>query len=132
MKNIVETAVEAGSFSTLLKAVRAANLEDVLSRKGPFTVFAPADEAFAKLPKKTLESVLKDRKRLTSVLTYHVVSGKVMASDFMNISSADTLQGRKLRIGTSGGVKVNDARVVKPDIECSNGVIHVIDRVLMP
>jgi len=132
MKNIVETAIEAGSFKTLVAAVQAADLVGTLSSKGPFTVFAPTDEAFAKLPKGTVESLLKDKKKLTSILTYHVVSGKVMSKDVMNLKKAKTVQGQDIMIDTKSGVKVNNANVVKADIETSNGVIHVIDTVILP
>ena len=132
MQNIVETAVAAGSFKTLVTAVQAAGLVDTLSGAGPFTVFAPTDEAFAKIPKETLDAVLADKAKLTAILTYHVVAGKVMASDVMGLTSAKTVQGGEVKIDTANGVMINDARVVKADIECSNGVIHVIDSVLMP
>ncbi len=132
MKNIVETAIAAGSFKTLVAAVEAAGLVDTLSSKGPVTVFAPTDEAFAKLPKGTVESLLKDKAKLTSILTYHVVSGKVMSKDVMNLKKAKTVQGQDIMIDTKSGVKVNNANVVKTDIETSNGVIHVIDTVILP
>jgi uncharacterized surface protein with fasciclin (FAS1) repeats len=132
MQNIVETAVAAGSFKTLVTAVQAAGLVDTLSGAGPFTVFAPTDEAFAKIPKETLDAVLADKAKLTSILTYHVVAGKVMASDVMGLTSAKTVQGDEVKIDTADGVMVNDAKVVQTDIECTNGVIHVIDSVLMP
>jgi len=132
MQNIVETAVAAGSFKTLVTAVQAAGLVDTLSGAGPFTVFAPTDEAFAKIPKETLDAVLADKAKLTAILTYHVVAGKVMASDVMSLTSAKTVQGGEVTIDTANGVMVNDAKVVQADIECSNGVIHVIDSVLMP
>jgi len=132
MKNIVETAIDAGSFNTLVAAVKAAGLVETLSGKGPFTVFAPTDEAFAKLPEGTVESLLKDKAKLTSILTYHVVSGKVMSKDVMNLKKAKTVQGQDIKIDTKSGVKVNNANVVKTDIETSNGVIHVIDTVILP
>lgn len=132
MKNIVETAIEAGQFNTLVAAVKAAGLVETLSGKGPFTVFAPNDAAFAKLPKGTVEGLLKDKAKLTAVLTYHVVSGKVLAKDVMKIKSAKTLQGGSLTIDTTDGVKVNGAKVIQADIEVSNGVCHMIDSVLMP
>ena len=132
MKNIVETAVEAGSFKTLVTAVQVAGLVDTLSGAGLFTVFAPTDEAFAKIPKETLDAVLADKEKLTAILTYHVVAGKVMASDVMGLTSAKTVQGGEVKIDTSNGVMINNAKVVKADIECTNGVIHVIDSVLMP
>jgi uncharacterized surface protein with fasciclin (FAS1) repeats len=130
--NIVETAVAAGSFNTLVAAVKAAGLVDVLSGEGPFTVFAPTDEAFAKLPDGTVEALLEDTEKLTAILTYHVVAGKVMSSDVAGLTSATTVQGGDLSIDTSYGVKINDAKVVKADVEASNGVIHVIDTVLLP
>jgi uncharacterized surface protein with fasciclin (FAS1) repeats len=132
MKNIVETAIEAGQFNTLVTAVKAAGLVETLSGKGPFTVFAPNDAAFAKIPKATLDGLLKDKGKLTAVLTYHVVSGKVMAKDVMKMKSAKTLQGGSLTIDTSDGVKVDGAKVIQADIEVSNGVCHMIDTVLMP
>jgi uncharacterized surface protein with fasciclin (FAS1) repeats len=132
MKNIVEIATEAGSFKTLLKAAQAAGLVDTLSKGGPFTVFAPNDEAFAKLPAGTLDSLLKDKKKLAAVLTYHVVPGKVMAKDVVKLKKAKTVQGQEITIDTKAGVKVDNAKVVKTDIEASNGVIHVIDAVILP
>ncbi len=131
-KNIVETAINAGSFKTLVKAVKAAGLVETLSDRGPFTVFAPTDKAFRKLPKGTIKKLLKDKNKLTAVLTYHVVSGKVMASDVLKLKSAKTVQGRRVKFDTTDGVKVNNANVVKADIKTSNGVIHVIDKVLLP
>lgn len=132
MKNIVETAIEAGSFKTLVKAVQTAGLVETLSKEGPFTVFAPTDGAFAKLPEGTIEALLKDKERLKAVLTYHVVAGKVMSKDVMGLKSAKTLQGQEVSIDTTKGVKINEANVVKTDIETTNGVIHVIDTVILP
>jgi uncharacterized surface protein with fasciclin (FAS1) repeats len=131
-KDIVDTAVAAGSFTTLATALQAAGLIDTLKGKGPFTVFAPTDEAFAKLPAGTLEALLKDKAKLTAILTYHVVAGKVMAADVVTLKEAKSLQGQMIKIDTSMGVKVDDANVVKTDIVCSNGVIHVIDSVILP
>jgi len=132
-KNIVETAVTAGQFNTLVTAVKAADLVETLSGPGPFTVFAPTDDAFAKLPKGTVEGLLKNKDKLKAVLTYHVVAGKVMASDVVNLKSAKTVNGQKVAIKTKyGTVMVDNAKVVKTDIECSNGVIHVIDTVILP
>ena len=131
-KNIVETAREAGSFTTLLAAVEAAGLGDTLAGGGPFTVFAPSDEAFAKLPAGTVESLLADRAKLTDVLTYHVVPGRVTAAEVVQLETAPTVQGAALPITTDGGVHVDGANVVSTDIEASNGLIHVIDRVLLP
>ena len=132
-KDIVETAVAAGSFSTLATALQAAGLVDTLKGKGPFTVFAPTDEAFRKLPAGALEKLLADKAQLTRVLTYHVVSGKVMAADVVKLTSAKTVEGSAVKISVEGGkVKVNDANVVKTDVGASNGVIHVIDSVILP
>ena len=130
--DIVDTAVAAGSFNTLVKAVQAAGLVDTLKSEGPFTVFAPTDEAFAKLPAGTLEALLADKEKLTAILTYHVVAGKVMAADVVNLKKAETVEGSKVKINADSGVMINDATVVKADIETSNGVIHVIDTVLIP
>ena len=135
MKDIVDTAVGAGSFKTLVAAVTAAGLVETLKGAGPFTVFAPTDEAFAKLPAGTVEALLKDIPKLTGILTYHVVSGKVMAADVLKMDgkSAKTVQGSDVKISTTGGVKLNGtSTVTKTDIECSNGVIHVIDSVILP
>ncbi|MFW9974203.1 MAG: fasciclin domain-containing protein [Candidatus Thorarchaeota archaeon] len=132
MKNIVETAKAAGSFKTLLAAAEAADLVDTLSNKGPFTIFAPTDDAFSKLPKGTVESLLKDKAKLTAILTYHVVPGKVMSKDVLKLKNAKTVQGQKVKIDTKNGVKIDNANVVKADVEASNGVIHVIDAVILP
>lgn len=131
-KNIVETAIAAGSFKTLVSAVQAADLVETLSGPGPFTVFAPTDEAFAKLPAGTLEALLADKAKLASILTYHVVAGKVMAADVVKMTSAKTVQGQAVTISTTDGVTVDGANVVQTDIETSNGVIHVIDAVILP
>ena len=130
-KDIVDTAVAAGSFKTLATALGAAGLVDTLKGKGPFTVFAPTDEAFAKIPKADLEALLKDKAKLTAVLTYHVVAGKVMAAD-VKAGKDKTVQGSEITISTSSGVSVNNAKVIKTDIVADNGVIHVIDTVIMP
>ncbi len=134
-KTIVEVAVASDNFKTLVAAVKAAGLVETLSGEGPFTVFAPTDEAFAKLPKGTLEDLLKpeNKAKLASILKYHVVSGKVMAKDVTKISEAKTVQGSSVKVEVNGGtVKIDKAKVIKADIECSNGVIHVIDAVLIP
>lgn len=134
-KNIVETAVAAGSFKTLVTAVEKAGLVDALSGKGPFTVFAPTDEAFAKLPKGTVEDLIKpeNKDKLIAILKYHVVPGKVMAADVVKVKEAETLQGGKVTVTVKGDkVMIDKANVVKPDIKCSNGVIHVIDSVILP
>lgn len=130
-KDIVDTAVAAGSFKTLATALGAAGLVDTLKGKGPFTVFAPTDEAFAKIPKADLDALLKDKAKLTAVLTYHVVPGKVMAKD-VKAGQVKTVQGSSITVTTAGGVMVDKAKVVKTDIEADNGVIHVIDTVIMP
>lgn len=129
--DIVDTAIAAGSFKTLVTAVQAAGLVETLKGPGPFTVFAPTDEAFAKIPKDKLDALLKDKKALTAVLTYHVVPGKVMAAD-VKAGQVKTVQGGSITVTTRGGVKVDNANVVKTDIGTSNGVIHVIDSVIMP
>ena len=131
--DIVDTAVAAGKFKTLVTAVNAAGLVETLKGKGPFTVFAPTDEAFAKLPPGTVEALLKDKDKLAGILTYHVVPGKVLAADVVKLKTAKTVQGKSVAIKTSGDkVMIDKATVVKADIECTNGVIHVIDTVLIP
>lgn len=132
-KNIVETAVGAGLFNTLVTAVKAAGLVETLSGPGPFTVFAPTDEAFAKLPAGTVEALLQDKAKLASILTYHVVSGKYMAADVLKMSSMKSVQGQSITISLKNGAPMADsAKIVKTDIVCSNGVIHVIDAVILP
>lgn len=132
-KDIVDTAVAAGSFDTLVTAVKAADLVETLKSEGPFTVFAPTDEAFAAIPAADLEALLADKEQLSAVLTYHVVPGKVMAADVVGLDSATTVQGSDVDIEvTDGGVKIDGANVVTTDIETSNGVIHVIDSVILP
>jgi uncharacterized surface protein with fasciclin (FAS1) repeats len=131
--DIVDTAVNAGSFKTLATALKAAGLVETLKGKGPFTVFAPTDEAFAKLPAGTVETLLIAKvNKLAAILTYHVVSGNVKADDVVNLKSAKTVQGQTVAIDATDGVKINNAKVLKADIDCSNGVIHVIDTVLLP
>jgi len=130
---IIGTAIAAGSFNTLVAAVKAADLVDALSGDGPFTVFAPTDEAFEMLPEGTLEALLKDKKQLTSILTYHVVPGKVMSGDVVKLKSAETLNGQDISIMMDEkDVMIDNARLVQTDIECTNGVIHVIDAVILP
>ncbi|WP_337173643.1 fasciclin domain-containing protein [Paludisphaera sp.] len=130
--DIVDTAVAAGSFKTLATALKAADLVDTLKGDGPFTVFAPTDDAFEKLPAGTLDALLKDKAKLKAVLLYHVVKGEVKAADVVKLKSAKTVGGESVEVDATDGVKINDAKVVKADIECSNGVIHVIDAVLVP
>jgi uncharacterized surface protein with fasciclin (FAS1) repeats len=133
--DIVDTAIAAGSFKTLVTAVKAAGLVETLKGKGPFTVFAPTDEAFAKLPAGTVENLLKpeNKNQLVAILTYHVVSGKVMSKDLAGKKTmAKSVEGGEISVDATDGVKVDNAKVVKADIEASNGVIHVIDAVIMP
>ena len=130
-KDVVDTAVAAGNFNTLATALTAAGLIDTLKGKGPFTVFAPTDAAFAKIPKADLDALLKDKAKLTAVLTYHVVPGTVMAKD-VKAGKVKTVQGSELTISTTGGVMVDNAKVTATDIVADNGVIHVIDTVVMP
>lgn len=132
--DIVDTALSAGNFSTLAAALGAAGLIEALKSDGPFTVFAPTDDAFAKIPPQTLTELLQpeNKEKLTAILTYHVVPGKVTAHEVTNLNSAITLQGQTLKISKQDGVKINDAKVIVPDVEATNGVIHVIDTVLMP
>jgi uncharacterized surface protein with fasciclin (FAS1) repeats len=129
--DIVDTAVAAGSFKTLVTAVKAAGLVDTLKGPGPFTVFAPTDAAFAKIPKAQLDALLADKAALTKVLTYHVVSGKVMAAD-VKAGKVKTVEGSEVTLATAGGVTVDKAKVVKADVAADNGVIHAIDTVIMP
>lgn len=132
-KTIVDVASGDGNFKTLVTALKAADLVDTLKGAGPYTVFAPSDEAFAKVPKATLDALLADKAKLKAVLTYHVVSGKVLAADVVKLKSAKSVAGPDIKIATEGGVTLNgSAKVVKTDIVASNGVIHVIDTVIMP
>jgi uncharacterized surface protein with fasciclin (FAS1) repeats len=132
MPTIVDVAVQAGSFKTLVQAVQAAGLVETLSGPGPFTVFAPTDDAFAQIPQETLQAVLADKEKLTAILTYHVVPGKLMAADVAKSTQLQTVQGQSITVSTEGGVRVDDANVIQTDIVADNGVIHVIDRVIMP
>jgi uncharacterized surface protein with fasciclin (FAS1) repeats len=132
LADIVDTAVSAGCFTTLVAAVQAAGLVDTLKGAGPFTVFAPTDEAFAKLPAGTVDALLKDIPKLKKILTYHVVSGKVMAADVVKLKSANTVEGSTVKIDASNGVKINDSTVTTADVAADNGVIHIIDAVLLP
>ena len=132
MADIVDTAVNAGAFDTLIAAVKTAGLVDTLKGTGPFTIFAPTDDAFAKLPHGTIDALLNDIPLLTKILTYHVVTDKIMSTDALNLNSIPTVEGSALSIEASNGIKVNDATIVTPDVEADNGVIHVIDSVLIP
>lgn len=132
-KDIVDTAISAGNFNTLVQAVQTAGLVETLKSDGPFTVFAPNDGAFAKLPKDKLDALLADKDALTRVLTYHVVPGKIMSSDIAgNTMSVATVEGSDIKVNARSGVMINNANVVKADIATSNGVIHVIDTVILP
>jgi len=131
-KDVVDTAIAAGSFKSLVAAVQAAGLVDVLKRPGPYTVLAPTDEAFAKIPKADLDALLKDKTKLTKVLTYHVLTANVSASDLKMMKDFGTAEGGRITIDATKGLKINGANVVKADIPASNGVIHVIDTVLIP
>jgi uncharacterized surface protein with fasciclin (FAS1) repeats len=132
--NIVDTALSAGNFSTLAAALGAAGLIETLKSEGPFTVFAPTDDAFAKIPPQALSELLQpeNKEKLTAILTYHVVPGRVTSHEVANLNSATTLQGQTVKISKQDGVKINDAKVIAPDVEATNGMIHVIDSVLMP
>lgn len=132
--DIVDTTLSAGNFSTLATALGAAGLIDALKKEGPFTVFAPTDDAFAKIPPQTLSELLQpeNKQKLTAILTYHVVPGRVTAQDVANLNSATTLQGQTVKISKQDGVKINDAKVIAQNVEATNGIIHVIDSVLMP
>lgn len=132
MADIVETAIKAGSFNTLVKAVEAADLVDILKSPGPYTVFAPIDEAFARMPEGTLDSLLQDIPKLKKILTYHVLFGDVRTDNLLELEEAETVEGSIVTIDTTNGYKVNQAVVVTPDIIADNGVIHVIDSILMP
>src|SRR5450755_2458592 len=131
-KNIVETARDAGTFTTLIAAIDRAGLESTLAGEGPFTVFAPSDEAFAHLPDGTVDSLLAEPAKLATVLTYHVVPGRVTAADVVALTTAPTVNGEELPVSVDGGIHVDGARVINADIEASNGIIHVVDRVLLP
>ena len=132
MADIVETAINAGSFNTLVAAVKAAGLVETLKGAGPFTVFAPSDDAFAKLPAGTVDGLLKDIPKLKKILTYHVVSGQVMAADVVKLKSAKTVEGSEVKIDAANGVKINNSKVTTADVIADKGVIHIIDTVLMP
>jgi uncharacterized surface protein with fasciclin (FAS1) repeats len=132
MKNLVETAIESGKFNTLIKVIRETDLFDTLSKEGPYTIFAPTDEAFSRLPSKTFQDFLTDKEKLTEVLTSHVIAKKVMSSEVVNIKSVKMVNGKKINIKKSKCVKIGKAKVTETDIECSNGVIHAIDKLLIP
>jgi uncharacterized surface protein with fasciclin (FAS1) repeats len=132
MANIVEVAKGAGGFSTLLKAAEVAGLVDTLSTGGPFTIFAPTDDAFSEIPSETLNSLLNKPEELKNILLYHAIDGKVKSTDLSGKMKVETLQGKKIKINARKGVKINDAEVIKADIEADNGIIHVINKVILP
>jgi len=132
LKNLVETTIDAGNFKTLIQFILEADLIDIIRSDGPFTIFAPTDEAFSKLPDGVLLKILEDKERLTEILTYHVVPNKIMSEDVLKIKKTKTFNGKEVSFYTSNGVKIDQATITKSDIECSNGVIHVIDEVLIP
>lgn len=132
MKNLVQTVIDIGNLKILIKVVQETGLVDILSSEGPFTVFAPTDQAFAKLPRGTIENLLNDKEKLTDILTYHVILNKVMSKQVINLKNAKTVNGQILSINTKNGVKIDNAKIIKKDVECLNGVVHVIDKVLIP
>jgi len=132
MKNLVQTAIAEGNFKTLIRVIQETGLVDILSIEGPFTIFAPTDQAFAKLPKGTMEKLLKDKEKLTEILTYHVILDRVMVKQVLKIRKANTINGKDLSINTKNGVKIDKANIIKTDIECINGILHIIDEVLIP
>jgi uncharacterized surface protein with fasciclin (FAS1) repeats len=132
MKNLVQTAIAEGNFKTLIRVIQETGFVDILSVEGPFTIFAPTDQAFAKLPKGTMEKLLKDKEKLTEILTYHVILDRVMVKQVLKIRKANTVNGKDLSINTKNGVKIDKANIIKTDIECINGILHIIDEVLIP
>lgn len=132
MSNILEVVKEEGSFSTLLRAIEVAGLVDTFSTGGPFTIFAPTDEAFSDFPTETLNALLEDPEKLKRILLYHTIKGKVMITDLLSKKKIKTLNGQKIKIDTSKGVMVNKAKLIKPNIEADNGIIHAIDKVILP
>ncbi len=132
MKNLVQTAIDIGYLQILVKVLREAGLIDILSDKGPFTIFAPTDKAFAKLPIDKLENIINDKEKLTEILTYHIISKKVMVNQVFNLKKTNTVNGKDLSINAKKRFKVENAKIIKKDIECTNGIIHIIDEVLIP
>ena len=132
MKNLVQTVIDAGNFKTLVKALQETCLVDTLRDRGPFTIFAPTDQAFTKLPKGTIEKLLNNKEKLTEILTYHIIQNKVMVCQIVNIKKANTVNGKNISINTKNGIKVDKVKIIKTDIKCTNGIIHVIDEVLIP
>ena len=132
MKNLVETVNSEGTFKTLIIALREAGLYDILASEGPYTIFAPNDEAFSKLPDGTIENLLKDKEKLTHILTYHVIANRVFSKDVTSLHKADTINGKQVKIKSGKKVRIDNAIIIKSDIKCTNGVIHIIDEVLLP
>jgi uncharacterized surface protein with fasciclin (FAS1) repeats len=132
LKNIIDRAIDDGNFNTLITAIKEVGLDDTLSTDGPFTIFAPTDEAFNKLPKKTLEHILRDKERLTEILTYHILTDKIKSKDIEKINNRKTVQGSQLIFDNSKELMVNKATITHKDIECKNGIIQIIDKVLIP
>jgi uncharacterized surface protein with fasciclin (FAS1) repeats len=132
LKNLVETAINAGTFKTLIIALREAGLYDILCSEGPYTIFAPTDEAFSKLPNGTMEKIMKDKEKLTDILTYHVIANRIFSREVTSLQKADTINGKQVKIRSGNNVKIDNARIIKSDIKCTNGVIHIIDEVLLP
>jgi len=132
LKNLVETAINEGTFKTLIIALREVGLYDILCSEGPYTIFAPTDDAFSKLPDGTIENLLKDKEKLTDILTYHVIANRIFSKDVTSLQKAVTMNGKQVKIKTGNNVKIENARIIKSDIKCTNGVIHIIDEVLLP
>ena len=132
MKNLVETAINTGTFKTLIIAFREAGLYDILCLEGPYTLFAPTDEAFSKLPNGTIENLFKDKERLTEIITYHVIANRVFSKEVTNLKKVNTINGKQVKIISGNNVKIDNARIIKSDIKCTNGLIHIIDEVLLP
>lgn len=132
MKDLIKTAINEGNFKTLINALYESGLADTLSREGPFTIFAPTDDAFSKLPSGSLEKLLKDKEKLTEILTYHIIDNKIMSDKVGKNKIIKTVNGKEIIIKDSSNIKIDKANIIKPDIECLNGVIHVIDKVLIP
>lgn len=130
MKNLVETAIDAGNFKTLVKVLQEAGLVDILRKDGPYTIFAPTDEAFLKLPTGTLENLLHDKEKLTEILTNHVLPNMIIAKNVANLQNVKTINGKNIKIKTGKSVKIDNAKIITTDIKCKNGIIHVIDEVL--
>jgi uncharacterized surface protein with fasciclin (FAS1) repeats len=132
MKNLVQTAIDTGYLKILVKVIREAGFVDILSDKGPFTIFAPTDKAFAKLPIDTLENIINDKEKLTEILTYHIISKKVIVNQIINLKKTNTVNGKDLSINAKKRFRVDNAKIIKKDIQCINGIIHIIDEVLIP